>query len=108
MHISNKHVNELSSVHKVLKQGTDVNTTTWEQDTCGGAEQLVKSGESPYNYKILQNSEKNSKTRVRLQEIATPQDRSEFCYLILSKILYPKIATSLIARIVENNDDRNM
>ena len=26
MHISNKHVNKLSPVHKVLKQGTDVNT----------------------------------------------------------------------------------
>ena len=61
MQISNKHVNELSSVHKVLKQGTDVNTTTKEQDTGGGAEQLVKSSEPQYNYKILQNSEKTKK-----------------------------------------------
>ena len=56
MQISNKHVNELSSVHKVLKQGTDVNTTTG-----GGAEQLVKSSEPPYNHEILQNSEQTQK-----------------------------------------------
>ena len=31
--------------------------------------QLVKSRESPYIYKVLQNSEKTGKTRVRMKEI---------------------------------------
>ena len=35
-------------------------------------------------------------------------DRSEFCHSILPKIFYPKIATSLIAGIVENNEDKNL
>ena len=37
-----------------------------------------------------------------------PLDRSKFSHSTLPKIFYPKIATSLIAKIVENNEDRNI
>ena len=37
-----------------------------------------------------------------------PPRSFEVLPLKLSKIFYPKIATSLIARIVENNEDRNI
>ena len=39
--------------------------------------QLVKSSESPYIYKVLQNSEKIGKTRVRMQEIAIPSSLNQ-------------------------------